>query len=183
MSYTLFKLLSTGCFQDELVDSNLFSIIGDFIGNPSILYKNVFIEDEYSFNHFDAIRGVYPEYKWIFRIYWLAKDCGNENINEIVGVGINQDGKCKLIIRDEEDLYRPNYKYLIDSFCNFVQDTEDPLEYIAHNKPNYYNLFCNRIKLIKIENKIKIFEYSNSNSNEDNLRIKLFKLFSENEKK
>ena len=147
MSYNLFKLLSTGCFQDELPNSNLFSIIGDFIDNKSILYKDVFIEDKNTFNYIDAICNVYLEYKWIF----IAYPTFYGEIYEILGVGINKDGNYK-IIDDEEDLYESDqYEFWIDFLTeniDYAQDVIDPIKYVLNNKADCDH-FCDKIRKLK----------------------------------
>lgn len=151
MSYTLFKLLSTGCLQDELLDSNLFIIIGKFMGNNSALYKDVFIKNEWRFNLFEAILKLYPGYKWVFNVLnedHQKNEEDDEEKYEILGVGINEDGNYKIIDRPDEGNPHECGKFWIDFLKTCAEDVIDPIKYISY-KGDYYDDFCDRIKGMK----------------------------------
>ena len=139
MSYTLFRLLSVECFQDELLDSNLFSIIGQFMGNKSVLYKDIFIKNKRNFTCLNAICKVFYEYKWKFIVIPTLTTC------KILGVGINKDGNCK-IVDSEENFNDRHYKYWINLVSkNYTKDIIDPIKYIS-NKGWQYDRLCTFIK-------------------------------------
>lgn len=140
MSYKLFKLLSTGCLQDELLDSNLFIIIGEFMGNKSVLYKDIFVKNKRNFTCLNAICKVYYEYKWSFIVVPTWTDTC-----EILGVGINKNGNCK-IVDSEENLNHTHYKHWINIVSeNYAKDMIDPIKYIS-NKGWQYDRLCTFIK-------------------------------------